>query len=248
MRAADGTRPVCFDSNYKRKGKATKFGEEFFNTIDDGDIDDVHTYINWYDHTIFKQFNGEFQQGNLFEGRPLISQEMSTGYPNGETGHPTRFYTQVHQTPQSLVGSLAYEYSNPAFFLEAQSFITAELAEALRRSNDKASGILHFALLTWFRAVYDAKSIDPYPTYYAMKRAMQPLLISAELWGRHFYAGQQLPVRICVANDRQTVLTSPRLCWNGNWWAKTEKHFSRAHSLWSPWPTTVVNGSPLSLI
>jgi len=215
MRVVDGTRPVCFDSNYKRKGKAKKFGEEFFSTIDDGDIDDIHAYINWYDHTVFKQFNGEFQRENGTAGRPLISQEMSTGYPNAETGHPTRFYTQVHQTPQSLVGSLAYEYSNPAFFLEAQSFITGELAEALRRSNDKASGILHFALLTWFRNVYDAKSINPYPAYYAMKRAMQPVLVSAELWGRHFYTGSQLPLKVCVVNDKEdgTGLAAAVLEW-----------------------------------
>jgi hypothetical protein len=100
------------------------------------------------------------------------------------------------------VGDLAYEYNNPAFFLEAQSFITGELAEALRRSNEKAAGFLHFALLTWFRNVYDSKKIEPYPTYYAMKRAMQPVLVSAELWGRHFYAGSPLPVRVCVVNDR----------------------------------------------
>lgn len=215
MRAVDPTRPVCFDSNYKRKGKAAKFGEDFFSTIDDGDLDDVHSYINWYDHTIFKQFNGEFQQENWSKGRPLISQEMSTGYPNGETGHATRFYTLVHQTPQSLVGDLAYEYSNPAFFLEAQSFITGELAEALRRSNDKAAGFLHFALLTWFRSVYDAKTMEPYPTYYAMKRALQPVLVSAELWGRHFYAGASLPVRVCIVNDRieRTSLAASVLEW-----------------------------------
>lgn len=202
MRAVDPTRPVCFDSNYKRKGKANRFGDNFMRTIDDGDIDDVHSYINWYDYSIFKQFNGEFQQENRSAGRPLISQEMSTGYPNGETGHPTRFYTLVHQTPQSLVGDLAYEYNNPAYFLESQAFITGELAEALRRSNDKAAGFLHFALLTWFRSVYDAKKIEPYPTYYALQRALQPILVSAELWGRHFYAGASLPIRICVVNDR----------------------------------------------
>ena len=215
MRAVDSTRPVCFDSNYKRKGKAKKFGEAFFSTIDDGDIDDVHAYINWYDYTLFKQFNGEFQKDNWSEGRPLISQEMSTGYPNNETGHPARFYTQVHQTPQTLVGSLAYEYSNPASFLEVQSFITGELAEALRRSNDKAAGILHFALLTWFRNVYDPKTITPYPTYYAMKRAMQPVLVSAELWGRHFYAGENLPSRICIVNDKEDGMDieSPLLEW-----------------------------------
>ncbi|MDR0413621.1 MAG: glycoside hydrolase family 2, partial [Dysgonamonadaceae bacterium] len=169
--------------------------------IDDGDIDDVHSYINWYDHCIFKQFNGEFQRDHKNEGRPLISQEMSTGYPNNETGHPTRFYTLVHQNPQALVGYEAYAFGNPEAFLKVQSFITGELAEALRRSNDRGSGILHFALLTWFRTVYDAENMEPYPTYYAMQRALQPILVSAELWGRNFYAGEKLPARICVVND-----------------------------------------------
>jgi hypothetical protein len=202
MRLVDNTRPICFDSNYKRKGKAKKFGESFFSNIDDGDIDDIHSYINWYDHTVFKQFNGEFQKENWSEDRPLISQEMSTGYPNSETGHPVRFYTQVHQTPQSLVGDLAYEFNDPTYFLQAQSFITSELAEALRRSNEKSSGIIHFALITWFQNVYNAATIKPYGTYYAMQRALQPVLVSAELWGRHFYAGEQLPVSVCIVNDR----------------------------------------------
>ena len=65
------------------------------------------------------------------------------------------------------------------------------------------AGVLHFALLTWFRNVYDAKNIEPYPTYYAMKRAMQPVLVSAEIWGRNLYAGEKLPTKICVVNDRE---------------------------------------------
>jgi hypothetical protein len=213
MRKTDGTRPICFDSNYKRNEK--KFGKDFFKDIDDGDIDDIHAYINWYDYSIFKQFNGEFQKNNRNEGRPLISQEMSSGYSNNETGHPVRFYTQVHQTPQELVGDLAYEFSDPAYFLESQAFITGEQAEAYRRTNDKAAGILHFALLSWFRNVYDAKAIEPYPAYYALRRALQPVLVSAELWGRHFYAGTHLPARICVVNDRHegTPLSATVLTW-----------------------------------
>lgn len=200
MRRVDPSRPICFDSNYRRNVK--KFGIAFFNNIDDGDIDDIHAYINWYDHTLFRQFKGEFQAQYRNEGRPLISQEMSTGYPNGETGHATRFYTIVHQTPQSLIGDLAYENSDPANFLHTHAFITGELAEAFRRSDDRASGIIHFALITWFRNVYDATRIEPYPVYDAMKRALQPVLVSAELWGRHFYAGDKLPARICIVNDR----------------------------------------------
>jgi hypothetical protein len=213
MRIIDPTRPISFDSNYKRNVK--KFGKDFFNTIDDGDIDDDHKYINWYDYTVFKQFKGEFQARVRNEGRPLISQEMSTGYPNGETGHATRFYNLVHQNPQSLIGYQSYEYANPQSFLDVHSFITGELAEALRRSNDKASGILHFALLTWFRQVYDVKNIEPYPTYYAIKRALQPVLVSAEIWGRNLYGGENLPAKICVVNDRENGadLVETKLYW-----------------------------------
>ena len=213
MRKTDPTRPISFDSNYRRNTK--KFGQEFFKDIDDGDIDDIHAYINWYDYSIFKQFKGEFQTKNRNENRPLISQEMSTGYPNAETGHPTRFYTIVHQTPQSLIGDLAYENCDPAYFLQTHAFITGELAEAFRRSNPMASGILHFALITWFRNVYDRQRIEPYPVYNAMKRALRPVLVSAELWGRHFYAGNHLPARICIVNDATDgmPLSSATLDW-----------------------------------
>ncbi|MDD4922360.1 MAG: glycoside hydrolase family 2 TIM barrel-domain containing protein [Bacteroidales bacterium] len=216
MRKIDPTRPICFDSNYKHKGKPEKFGKEFFKDIDDGDIDDIHAYINWYDHSLFKQFNGEFQRDNKTASRPLISQEMSTGYPNNETGHPTRAYTLIHQNPQTLVGYQAYAFGNPNYFLNTQSFITGELAEALRRSNDQGSGILHFALLTWFRNVYDAQKIEPYPTYYALKRALQPVLVSAELWGRHFYAGETIRPRVYVVNDLENghSLASSVLNWS----------------------------------
>jgi beta-galactosidase len=200
MREIDPTRPISFDSGYVRDEK--KFGKAFLDAIDDGDMDDRHWYVNWYHGSLFDEFNGQLQKKNKNEGRPLISQEMSTGYPNNETGHPTRSYTFQHQTPQSLVGSYSYPFADPKYFLESHSFITAELAEALRRSNDKMAGVLHFASITWFRNVYDAQTVEPYPVYYRMKNAMQPVLVSAELYGRHFYAGEKIPARICVVNDQ----------------------------------------------
>ncbi|TDX02068.1 glycoside hydrolase family 2 protein [Dinghuibacter silviterrae] len=207
MRQIDPTRPVVFDSNYHR-GK--RFGAGFFKEVDDGDVDDIHMYPNWYDNSIFDQFKGEFQARYKNEGRPLISQEMSTGYSNNETGHPVRFYTFVHQTPQALVGKYAYDYADPSLFLTTHAFITKELAEAFRRTDSLASGTLHFAAITWFRNVYSADSIQPYPVYYAMQKAMQPLLVSGELWGRHFYGGARLPVRVCVVNDQDDrVLAEP---------------------------------------
>ena len=214
MREIDPTRPISFDSNYKRIDSEKRFGKDFYKTIDDGDIDDDHKYINWYDYTLFRFFKGHFQS-KAYPGRPLISQELSTGYPNGETGHATRFYNLVHQNPQSLIGYQSYEYANPQAFLDVNSFITGEVAESIRRTGDKMAGILHFALLTWFRNVYDAKNIEPYPTYYAMKRAMQPVLVSAEIWGRNLYGGEKLPTKICVVNDREngTDVGETKLYW-----------------------------------
>jgi len=212
MRKIDPTRPVVFDSNYHRDTK--RFGDNFYKDIDDGDIDDIHAYYNWYDYSIFNFFKGEFQQRFKNKGRPLISQEMSTGYTD-ETGHPSRFYTYVHQNPSSLSGKFAYEYADPKYFMIPQAFITKELAEALRRSNDQAAGILHFSLLTWFRNVYLADKIQPWPVFNDVKTALQPVLISAELWGRHFYSGTRLPTRICVVNDKEdgTPLSASTLDW-----------------------------------
>jgi beta-galactosidase/beta-glucuronidase len=206
MREIDPTRPIVFDSNYRRNTK--RFGEDFYKDIDDGDIDDVHAYYNWYDYSIFDFFKGEFQQHFKNKNRPLISQEMSTGYTD-ETGHPSRFYTYVHQNPSSLSGKFAYEYADPKYFMIPQAFITKELAEALRRSDDQAAGILHFSLITWFRNVYLANSIQPWPVYNDVKTALQPVLVSAELWGRHFYSGTPLPARICVIDDQEDGMSLP---------------------------------------
>lgn len=216
MRALDPTRPISFDSNYMRRNGVNRFGADFMATVDDGDIDDNHAYYNWYDYSVFRFFNGEFQQKFKTPGRPLISQEMSTGYPNAETGHPTRSYQLIHQNPFSLIGYEAYDWADPASFLKVQSFITGELAEALRRTNDQASGIMHFAYMTWFRQCYNSNKISPWPAYYAMQRAMQPVLVSAELWGRNYYAGEKLPARIYVVNDDEQGkdLSSMQLTWS----------------------------------
>lgn len=203
MRQEDPTRPVVFDSNYFRKGKEKRFGQAFMDSIDDGDVDDIHAYYNWYDFSMFKFFDGEFERMFKLPNRPLISQEMSTGYPNNETGHPTRSYQIIHQNPMTLVGYKGYDFANPRYFLEQQAFTTGELAEALRRTTPHGSGILHFSLLTWFQQPYDAKAIRPWPTYYALSRALQPVLVSAEIWGRHLYGGSLLKTRVYVVNDRE---------------------------------------------
>lgn len=204
MRKIDPTRPINFDSGFLFKGKRAKYGDEFLKTVDSGDIDDRHDYPNWYNNSIFQTFNGEFQAEFRDPEHPFISQEMASGYPNNETGHPTRSYQLQHQTPQTFVGYEAYDFADPDNYLNTQAFLVGEVGESLRRSNDKSSGFMHFALLTWFRQTYDYQNIEPYSIYYSLKRALQPVLVSAELWARNYYAGDRIPARFCVINDLES--------------------------------------------
>lgn len=215
MRQVDPTRPMVYDSNYVRKGKERRFGQAFLDSIDDGDVDDLHAYYSWYDYSLFRFFNGEMEQWCKTPGRPLISQEMSTGYPNNETGHPTRSYQLIHQNPMTLVGYKGYDFANPKYFLNTLAFTTSELAEALRRTCPNTSGVLHFSLHTWFQQAYDAQNIKPWPIYHSLARALQPVLVSAELWGRHLYGGAPLTTRFFVVNDREdgTALQPTILHW-----------------------------------
>jgi len=63
--------------------------------------------------------------------------------------------------------------------------------------------VLLFSYFTWFQTPWSVDHIKPWPAYYAMKTAMQPVLVSAELYGRHFYSGSTFHRRVCVVNDEE---------------------------------------------
>src|SRR5665213_3464848 len=200
MRHEDPTRLIVADSNYTRKQAAKAYQTVVQpNNFDDGDIDDAHRYFGWYNDSFFHFYDGQFGEQLSTPGRPLISQEMATGYPNNDDGHPTRFYLFKHHTPQALVGDDAYENADPAIFLERQAFMTKELAETFRRTERMTvEGIFHFAYFTWFLQPWSLEKIQPGPAYYGLQKALQPVLVSAELYGRHFYAGRDIDRRVCV--------------------------------------------------
>lgn len=216
MREADPTRPIVADSSYVRK-KALQGYQTLVKPegLDDGDVDDVHHYYGWYYSSFFHLYDGEFNELST-PGRPLISQEMSTGYPNNDDGHPVRFYLFKHYVPQALVGDDAYENADPAIFLRRQAFMTKELAETLRRTTrGSAAGLLLFSYFTWFQTPWLVDGIKPWPAYDALKTALQPVLVSAELYGRHMYSGSTFEDRVCVVNDSEDYQAIPksRLVW-----------------------------------
>ena len=216
MRQVDPTRPIVPDSSYTRKDAAIGYKSTVKpNAFDDGDIDDLHGYYGWYGPSFFHFYHGEIAQFWGTPGRPLISQEMSTGYPRND-GHPTRSYLYSNLTPQALVGDYAYENNDPDIFLSRQNFMTKELTETVRRADhDDMAGVLCFSYMNWIRNVWEAKAMQPLPAYYGVKTALQPVLVSAELFGRHWYAGATQTRRVCIVNDSEDGrdLDAGRLTW-----------------------------------
>ncbi len=199
MRALDPSRPIVPDSGYVRNA-ATYEQEIVPNGWDDGDMDDIHIYYGWYSVSAFDLWGGKLE--TRFTGeRPAISQEFSQGYPNNDTGHPTRKYITDHYVPQAWCGDWAYEDRDVSLFLDRHAFLSKELAELGRRERNKLCGLLHFANNNWFLNCFEADRIAPYAAYGAMQTALQPLLVSVEFGSRHFFAGDTLTGRLCLVHD-----------------------------------------------
>ncbi|MEC3908239.1 sugar-binding domain-containing protein [Tamlana sp. 2201CG12-4] len=174
--------------------------------IDDGDIDDRHFYPNWYNRDFFQVYNGEWGKRIYWSpganpDRAFFSQETSTGYTNNDDGHFNRKYLFNNYVPQSWVGDWAYEDHDPTYTAKRHAFMTKELIETIRRTSPETAGLQLFANVTWFRNVYDAERIEPYLINYQVKKAYAPVLISAELFGRSFYAGETFSPRVFIINN-----------------------------------------------
>lgn len=201
-RRLDATRPIVVSSSYVRT-------PDLFNSvikpnsIDDGDIDAVHSYKGWYSDSPFvtdSLFEKEFE--NPRWNRPFIGQEMSTGYPNLDTGLPVLTYTRDRITPQAWIGVYAYPGSDPAYFLEHQRAVTKRWAEQLRfQRGDKTAGFLLFSNECWFAHSYDAETVKPYPVVEAVKYAFAPVGLALETAQRRFYANDSIKTSVFITND-----------------------------------------------
>ncbi len=200
-RQLDPKTPVVLHSGYVRdQGDYDSILKP--NGLDDGDVDDKHAYFGWYSASPFHIDVAQHIEGGM-EGRtrPIISQEASTGYPDQDTGHPVESYIRDHVVPQAWVGKYGTFNERPDMFLETHGQITKEYAEKIRRDREVFSGWMLFANCCWFKDVYNAETIAPYPAYWGVQKAHQPVLVSLALHDRHFEAGQTFTGEVVVVND-----------------------------------------------
>jgi hypothetical protein len=201
-RQLDPTRPIIASSDYQRDS-------DFYKTvlqpagIDDGDIDDIHRYNNWYGPSSFvtdSKFETEMKK--RARNRPFIGQEMSTGYPDLDTGLPVLRYTRDLLTPQAWVGQYAYPGSDPAIFLEHHRAGTKRWAEQLRfQRSTNAAGFMLFAAECWFKHSYNSASLEPYPVLESVRQAWAPIGVALETGRRRFYGGEEFETAVYISND-----------------------------------------------
>jgi len=200
-RELDPTRPTVVSSSYQREPEL--YSKVIApNKIDDGDIDDIHSYKGWYADSPFvtdSNFDKELEKSKW--NRPFIGQEMATGYPDLDTGLPVFTYTKNQRSPQAWVGVNAYPGSNPAIFLEHNRAVTKRWAEQLRfQRADKTAGFILFSAECWFAHSYDEK-FRAYPVVEAVKYAFAPVGLALETAQRRFYAGDSIKTSVFVTND-----------------------------------------------
>ena len=201
-RTLDPHRPVVASSEYTRD-------PDFYDnalkpaSIDDGDIDDLHRYRGWYTESPFvtdSSFVTEMRRNR--KTRPLIGQEMSSGYPDLDSGLPVSRYTRELITPQAWVGDEALAGKDPATFLEHNRAVTKRWAEQLRfERGDNTAGFLLFSAECWFRHSYDPQTVKPYPVIEALRQAFAPLGLALETGRRRFFAGEEIETSVFVTND-----------------------------------------------
>ncbi len=201
-RELDPTRPTIVSSSYQREPEL--YGKVIEpNKFDDGDIDAIHSYKGWYaDSPFVTDSNFEREMERSKWNRPFIGQEMSTGYPDLDTGLPVFTYTKNQRSPQAWVGVHSYPGSDPAIFLEHNRAVTKRWAEQLRfQRADKTAGFILFANECWFSHSFDAKIVKPYPVVEAVKYAFAPVGLALETAQRRFYANDSIKTAIFVTND-----------------------------------------------
>ena len=212
-REVDGTRPIGAGGGYARCPEEWKQLEPL--GIDDGDFDNVHVFNGTYGPSYLAlDVRRDIEQRYSMGGRPLISDQAGTGYPDNDLGYPVDAYVDKHMSPQAWMGRFIYD---PRLsYQDVNGQIIKDGFERVRCRKSMIAGWLIFSNCQWFQHVHDAKRIKTYPKIYdGAALALSPILIALDSSARRFIAGEKTPLRFVAAHDdlAQGRLEGLRVVW-----------------------------------
>jgi hypothetical protein len=192
MRQADPTRPICQTS-----------GEP--DAAGNADIEDVHSYWGWYEHSSFV-FDYDTPRRGLHagDGRAFINKETAVPYQDTDTGgvHPN-YVGRYSAHP--WVGELGAEGDEPAYFAEHVRAEAKLKTEKLRRQRQSlpTAGMILFANTTWIGNVLTAQPDQWkfFPVWEGARQALEPVLVGWTTTRHVFFAGDTVQTRVFVVND-----------------------------------------------
>jgi hypothetical protein len=212
-RRLDPTRPVGASGGYSRTAEEWKDLAPL--GIDDGDFDNIHVFNGTYGPSYLPlDVRRDIERRYSMGGRPLISDQAGTGYPDNDIGFATDAYVQTHRVTQAWVGEYVYDQRMP--FLDVNGQIIKEGYEKVRRDKGIIGGWMMFSNCQWFQNVWNAHTIAPFPQIYdGVARALEPVLVSLGNPNRHFTAGEVFRSAVCVVHDdiRRDRLTDLHVRW-----------------------------------
>lgn len=186
LKLFDPTRPVI--------------GNAGFGYGEGGDIYDIHRYSGWYYGNLHDWYDFKNAMADAdAAGQPLTISECVAAYTS-DAG--------VFQTVSKQLSTIL-RWSGPvvdqrAAALEYQAELTRHVVEIGRRQRTSQSSVTSIMPFTYFFGWASATKVDDLiikPAYDVLKVVFQPVLISPECWKRNLYAGDDLRMRLCVAND-----------------------------------------------
>ncbi|TDG36171.1 hypothetical protein EZJ43_09195 [Pedobacter changchengzhani] len=171
------------------------------------DIEDVHAYWGWYESSSFLNDYTKPRRGlTLNDGRPFLNHESAVPYSMIDDGSVHPAYTKRFSA-QSWVGDIGtYAKGKDVSYFQDHILAEAKLKSEKLRYSRKAlptAGVLLFASVTWIQNAL-SKPFDqwkPFPVYYGVKEAFEPVLASMATTQRYFYEGDHVKTKIYLVND-----------------------------------------------
>ncbi len=171
------------------------------------DIEDVHAYWGWYESSSFVNDYTKPQRGlTLSDGRPFINHESAVPYSMIDNGAVHPAYIKRFSA-QSWVGDIGtYAKGKDVSYFQDHILAEAKLkAEKLRYSRKAlpTAGVLLFANCTWIQNALSKPVTQwkPFPVYYGVKEAFEPVLASLATTQRFFYEGDLVKTKLYLVND-----------------------------------------------